>query len=227
MEDFLINENYLAFLHSYLTPERLLKIETILQNRTQHFTVAIEDVYQMHNASAVMRSCDVFGWQNMHVIEQKFGKRIDSEIAMGAQKWVDVQRHDHAENCIQSLKNQGFQIVATVPHGDAISLNEFDISKPSAFFFGTERHGLSEDVISKADVFMTIPMYGFSESLNISVAASIIIQNLTERLRKSDIDWKLTPEQHLKTQLKWQRNSIKHIQSIEKAYIERILGKEI
>jgi tRNA (guanosine-2'-O-)-methyltransferase len=224
MGDFLLNQKYIDYLQSYITPERLLKIESILKERTQHFTVAIEDVYQMHNASAVMRSCDVFGWQNMHVIEQKFGKRIDSEIAMGAQKWVDVQRHENAENCIQNLKYQGFQIVATVPHGDAISLNDFDIYKPSAFFFGTERHGLSEDVLSKADVFMTIPMYGFSESLNISVAASIIIQNLTERLRRSDIDWKLTPEEYLKTQLKWQKNSIKHIQSIEKAYIERVLN---
>lgn len=226
MEDFLNNDAYLSYLTEYLTPERFSKIETILEERTEHFTIAIEDVYQMHNASAVMRSCDVFGWQKMHVIERKFGKRIDSEIAMGAQKWVDVLRHDSAIQCIESLKNQGYQIVATVPHGTAISLNDFDISQPSAFFFGTERHGLSEEVLAKADVFMTIPMYGFSESLNISVAASIIIQNLTERLRKSHLNWKLTPEKLLETKIKWSRNSIKHIQSIEKAYIERNLNQK-
>lgn len=225
MDDIFITEKYLKYLQSYLTTDRLTKINQILQERTQHFTVAIEDVYQMHNASAVMRSCDVFGWQDLHVIEQKFGKKIDSEIAMGSQKWVNVHRHENALNCIQKLKSNGFQIVATVPNGVAISLNDFDISKPSAFFFGTERHGLSEVVLDNADTFMKIPMYGFSESLNISVAASIIIQNLTEKLRKSEISWKLNSYELMKTQILWQRNSIKNIHSIDKVYLERILKK--
>lgn len=225
MDNSLISDSYLQYLYDFLTPERLAKIDLILKERTDHFTVAIEDVYQMHNASAVMRSCEVFGWQKMHVIEQKFGKRIDSEIAMGAQKWVDVQRHENPKECIKKLRSEGFQIVATVPNREVIGLHELELNQPSAFFFGTERHGLSEEVLAEADVFITVPMYGFSESLNISVAASIVIQNLTERLRASNVPWNLSPERLLETKIKWCRNSIKQIESIEKAYIERVLKK--
>jgi len=210
--------DYLDFLEGILTENRKAKFLKVLENRTNHFTVAIEDVFQLHNTSAVMRSCEVFGVQQLNVVEEKYGKSIDKEIAMGAQKWVDVNRFESISDCISDLKSKGYQIIATTPHENDCLLEDFDISKPSALFFGTERNGLSEEVLSRADGFLKIPMVGFTESLNISVSAAIILQNLMERLRKSDIDWHLSETEILEKRLEWARNSIKDIKRIEARY---------
>jgi len=214
----MVDLEYLAFLENILTDNRKERFLKVLQNRTNHFTVAIEDVFQLHNTSAVMRSCEVFGVQELNVVEQKFGKSIDKEIAMGAQKWVDIKKHETVSDCIQTLKGKGYQIIATTPHENDCLLEDFDISKPSAFFFGTERDGLSEEVLQQADGFLKIPMVGFTESLNISVSAAIILQHLTEKLRKSDIDWQMSEEFILAKRLEWARKSIKDIKRIEARY---------
>jgi len=216
----MIDLDYLNFLENILTDNRKERFLEVLANRTKHFTVAVEDVFQLHNTSAVMRSCEVFGIQELNVIEERFGKRIDKQIAMGAQKWVDINRHDSVSGCIASLKEQGYQIIATTPHEKDGVLEDFDISKPSALFFGTEKEGLSEEVMQKADGFLKIPMVGFTESLNISVSAAIIIQDLTNRLRRSNIDWKLTDAEILEKRLDWARKSIKDIKRIEARYYD-------
>lgn len=218
MEKF--NQELLTYLEGFLTENRKEGFLRVLKNRTKHFTIAMEDVYQLHNTSAVMRSCEVFGVQELNVIEQKFGKRIDSEIAMGAQKWVDVNRFNNVQSCIDVKRAQGYQIIATTPHNDSCMLHEFDISKPSAIFFGTEKNGLSEEVIEQADGFIKIPMVGYTESLNISVSAAIIIQDITTRLRQSNINWQLTEEEVLEKRLDWTRKSIKDIDFIEKKFYE-------
>lgn len=214
----MIDIDYLNYLEGFLTDNRKAKFLKVLENRTNHFTVAIEDVFQLHNTSAVMRSCEVFGVQQLNVIEEKFGKSIDKEIAMGAQKWVDVNRYESIANCVESLKNKGFQIIATTPHENDCLLDDFDISIPSALFFGTERDGLSEEVMKNADGFLKIPMVGFTESLNISVSAAIILQNLMNRLRNSDVDWHLSEEEMLAKRIQWARSSIKDIKRIEARY---------
>lgn len=219
MNEKLTTIEYLAYLEGFLTENRKSKFLEVLQFRTKHFTVAIEDVFQMHNTSAVMRSCDVFGIQELHVVEQKFGKSIDAEIAMGAQKWVDVHQYQTNQSCINALKDKGYQIVATSPHIDSCLLDDFDVSKKSALFFGTERDGLSEEVMAQADCFLKIPMVGFSESLNISVAAAIILQNLTNRLRNSELDWNLSEEEIFMKRLDWAKKSIKDINRIEERFL--------
>jgi tRNA (guanosine-2'-O-)-methyltransferase len=214
----MIDLDYLNFLENILTDNRKEKFLKVLQNRTKHFTIAVEDVFQMHNASAVMRSCEVFGIQELHVIEERYGKRIDKEIAMGAQKWVDINTYDSVTNCVDTLKNKGYQIIATTPHEDDCLMEDFDVSKPSALFFGTERDGLSEEILRRADGFLKIPMVGFTESLNISVSASIIIQNITNRLRDSEVNWQLTEDEILEKRLDWAKKSIKDIKRIEARY---------
>src|SRR6187431_823504 len=216
----MIDLDYLNFLENILTDNRKEKFLKVLEDRTKHFTIAVEDVFQMHNASAVMRSCEVFGIQELHVIEERYGKRIDKEIAMGAQKWVDISTYDSVTNCIDTLKDKGYQIIATTPHENDCLLEDFDISKPSALFFGTERDGLSEEILSRADGFLKIPMVGFTESLNISVSAAIIIENLTNRLRNSDAAWQLTDDEILEKRLDWAKKSIKDIKRIEARYFD-------
>ena len=215
---------YLNFLENMLTDNRKDKFLKILENRTIHFTMVVEDVFQMHNTSAVMRSCEVFGIQELSIIEQRYGKTIDKEIAMGAQKWVDITSFDDVQTCINTIKEKGYQVIATTPHENDCLLDDFDITKPSALFFGTERDGLSAEILEQADGFLKIPMVGFTESLNISVSAAIIIQNLMSRLRKSDIKWQLTKEEMLEKRLTWTKNSIKDIKRIEERYFENTLG---
>jgi len=207
----------LTYLQSLLTPRRRALFSQVLEQRTRHFTVVTEDVYQMHNTSAVMRSCDVFGIQDLHVIEARFGKRVDKEIAMGAQKWVDFHRHSNTEDCLKQLRAQGYQIVATTPH-DGVSLNAFDVSRKSALLFGTEKKGLSPELMAQADVALTIPMYGFTESLNISVSAAIILNELVGRMRREEAPWALSPEERYKLECDWTVASIKDAPRIIERY---------
>lgn len=218
----MIDLQLLSHLESFLTPNRLKRYIEVLSNRTNHFTVATEDVYQLHNTSAVIRTCDVFGIQQINIIEERNRKRIDREIAMGAQKWVDINRFHRAKDCIANLKANGYDIVATTPHAKGCHLQGFDITKKACFFFGREREGLSEDVMEAADRFLNIPMVGFTESLNISVSAAIILQNVTDRLRISNIEWQLTKEEQLLKRMAWIKNTIKDSDEIIKRFHQNL-----
>jgi len=219
--NYMIDLDYLTYLEEFLTENRKERFAAVLANRTNHFTVAVEDVYQFHNTSAVMRSCEVFGIQEINIVEQRFGKDIDKEIAMGAQKWVDINKFENIADCIDTLRAKGYQIIATTPHNDSCLLHDFDVTQKSALFFGTEKEGLSEEVMGKADGYLKIPMVGFTESLNISVSAAIILQDITTRLRQLDIAWQLSDEELLEKRLTWAKNSIKDIARIEERYYEK------
>lgn len=210
----------LEHLETFLTDNRRQRFAKVLPQRTKHFTVATEDVYQLHNTSAVIRSCDVFGIQEVNIVEEVNSKRIDREIAMGAQKWVDLNRYHTTKSCIKDLKSKGYQIVATTPHAKNCELIDFDISKKSCFFFGRETEGLSQQVIDNADCFLKIPMVGFTESLNISVSAAIILQHVTAQLRKSDILWKLSETEILEKRFDWIKKTIKNYDAIVERYYE-------
>ncbi|WP_349351422.1 MULTISPECIES: RNA methyltransferase [unclassified Flagellimonas] len=215
----MIDHDLLTYLETYLTEERKQRFLDVLQKRTKHITVAVEDVYQLHNTSAILRSCDVFGVQELHVIEHRFGKRLDKNIAMGAEQWVDVHRYGTTADCVAKLKSEGYRIIATTPHNDSSLLPDFFPSEKSALFFGTEKEGLSEIVMQQADGFLKIPMVGFSESLNVSVSAAIIIQQLAQKVRDSDLDWRLTEAELLEKRLDWTKKSIKHVKGIIKRYV--------
>jgi len=210
----------LEHLETYLTENRKERFNAVLNQRTKHFTVATEDVYQLHNTSAVLRSCDVFGIQEVHIIEEQNTKRIDKEIAMGAQKWVDLNRYDSVKNAIKDLKQKGYQIVATTPHINDCLLHEFDVTKKSCFFFGRETEGLSKEVIDNADSFLKIPMAGFTESLNISVSAAIILQYVTTKLKQTDVKWQLTEAEDLEKRLDWCKKTIKSCDEIIERFYE-------
>ena len=216
----MIDLNLIEHLESYLTESRKERFAKVLSQRTKHFTVATEDVYQLHNTSAVIRSCDVFGIQEVHVVEEINSKRIDREIAMGAQKWVDINRYHSVKAAISELKQNGYQIVATTPHKNDAMLHDFDVSKKSCFFFGRETQGLSQDVIDEADCFLKIPMSGFTESLNISVSAAIILQHVTTKLKQSNIKWQLTEAEQQEKRLDWCKKTIKSYEEIIERYYQ-------
>lgn len=214
--------DYLNYLEGFITPERRDNFQRVLAQRTKYFTVAIEDVFQLHNTSAVMRTCEIFGLQELHVVEEKYGKSIDKEIAMGAQKWVDVHKYNTTASCIQDIKAKGYKIIATSPHNDSCLLEDFDITQPAAIFFGTERLGLSDEVLNQADGFLKVPMFGFTESINVSSSAAIIIQHLSTRLRQSGINWQLTEEEVLEKRIDWTEKTIRDIDFIKRKYLELV-----
>ncbi|HXJ98710.1 MAG TPA: RNA methyltransferase [Gelidibacter sp.] len=216
----MIDLQLLDYLETYLTPQRKARFDAVLPNRTKHFTVATEDVYQLHNTSAVIRSCDVFGIQEVHIVEERNSKRIDREIAMGSQKWVDLKRYHTVGDCVNNLKDNGYQIVATTPHHNDQVLADFDITKKSCFFFGRETEGLSQAVLDVADCYLKIPMVGFTESLNISVSAAIILQDVTNKLRQSDVKWQLSEQEQLEKRLDWISKTLKSYDEIVARYYQ-------
>ncbi|QXP57885.1 RNA methyltransferase [Cellulophaga sp. HaHa_2_95] len=216
----MIDLKLLNYLEEFISEERKERFLQILEERTYKITVAIEDVFQMHNTSAVVRSCDIFGIQSAHLIERKYGDQLDVQIAMGAQKWVDIHRYESTSICIDTLKKEGYKIIATTPHNDSCLLDDFEFDGKIALFFGTEKKGLSDEVLEKADGFLKIPMVGFTESLNISVSAAIILQSLTTKLKKERNDWQLSDDEKILKQIDWAKKSIKSIDGVLSRYSE-------
>ena len=165
--------------------------------------MVLEGIGQVHNASAVLRSCDIFGIQNIHVVERGRKFRTDNEVSKGAGKWLDISQHESIESCAAVLKNDGYTLVAATPHTRGYILSELPITKKIALMFGTEVSGLSKQALALADEFVTIPMFGFTESFNISVSTSICLYELMNEVRNSSITWQLQPKEKQEVQRVW------------------------
>lgn len=214
------------FLSGFLTEERKEKFERYISDRTRYVTLVTEDIYQPHNASAVLRSAECFGVQDVHVIEARNKYNPNPDVVMGANKWLTLHRYSGTENntldCIRKLKSNGYRIVATTPHKNDQLISELDLSKGKvALFFGTELEGISQDVINEADEFVKIPMFGFTESFNISVSAAICLYELLPKLRKTDLPWQLTEAEKEEILLGWARSSIKSPELLEEEFRRR------
>ena len=208
-----------------ITDERKALFEEYIQKRTTYLTLVLENIYQPLNASAVLRSCDCFGIQDIHVIENYNEFKPDREVAMGASNWLTVNRYDKNENnthdCIQSLKNKGYRIVATSPHNSQTDLINFDLSKgKTALFFGTEVEGLSDVVLENADEHLHIPMYGFTESFNLSVSAAICLYEMRIKMEKENIKWHMTEDEKNQVLLDWLRYSIDRSEIVEEDFLK-------
>ncbi|MFK7755722.1 MAG: TrmH family RNA methyltransferase [Flavobacteriales bacterium] len=219
-----MHSHLVSYLKDFITEERFNLFTDVVQHRTKHISYVIEDVFQPHNASAVVRSCDCFGIQDLHIIENTNTYKTDKNIALGASKWVSIHKYNDAENvtknCLTHLKKKGFKIVATSPHELDVTPQTIDLSQPLAIVFGKEKEGISETVKQEADIFMKIPMYGFTESLNISVAAAIIAQSLYSRLITSDVNWILTEAQRAEVLVEWLSKSIKNSSLLLDSYFK-------
>lgn len=211
------------YLKEFATEERWQAITEVANKRTRHISVVIEDIYQPHNASAVLRSCDGFGIQDVHIIENDNEFDASSQVTIGADQWLSIHRYnekntDNTILCLKSLKEQNYQIIATSPHENDTELNDLNIDHKTALVFGNELDGISETVKEMADGFVKIPMAGFSESFNISVSAAICLYDLTLRLRKNGINWKLSNNELDILKYEWLKRSIKAGEELEKQW---------
>lgn len=214
-----------CYLSGFVSNERKALMERILQNRTRYLTVVLEDVFKPHNANAVIRSCEGFGIQDVHVIENKYKFDYHALVAQGASKWVDIYRYrkmdrKNSERCYSRLKAEGYKILATVPQKDALSLNDLEIDQKLAVVFGSELDGLSSYARENADAYLTIPMWGFSQSFNLSVSVAICLYDLTEKLRvKPEEIWKLNEEEQRRVRLEWMKRSVRAAELLEKRFL--------
>jgi tRNA (guanosine-2'-O-)-methyltransferase len=190
--------------------------------RTRHIAVVLEDIYQSHNASAVLRSCDCFGVQDVHVIEANNPFNPAGDVAVGSSKWVDYYSYPDTPSAYARLRSLGYRIVATTPHTNDTLINDLDISQPTALVFGTELTGLTPQAIEMADAYVKIPMFGFTESFNISVCAALSLFALTSRLRDSNIAWQLSPEQILELKLHWSTQAIRDGEQVLQHLLENL-----
>jgi tRNA (guanosine-2'-O-)-methyltransferase len=216
-------EELIAHLGEFLTEGRVQKFKDVIEQRTRHVAVVLEDIYQPQNASAVVRSADCFGIQDVHVIENKYKYKVNPHVALGAADWVDLHKYKKNENntieCLTALKQQGYRIIATTPHTNNYEISDLPIQQKFALVFGTEKFGISDDVKNMADDFVKINMYGFTESFNISVSAALSMYELSKRIRTDEhINWQLNPEEKNELLLKWMRKSLSSSDLILKAY---------
>ena len=224
--DFNQRQQLLSYLQEFITPNKKSKFDSLILQRTRHLTIVLEDIYQPHNASAVLRSCDCFGIQDVHIIENMNKYEVNPDVALGSSKWLNLIRYREPENntesCLKKLKSNGYRIIATTPHENDFIPDTLPLEQKTALIFGTELAGLSQVALNLADGYVRIPMYGFTESFNISVSAALLLYTLTDRLRKSEIRWELSDEEKLEIQINWTKNVIKRSSLLEKLFLERI-----
>lgn len=242
----------IEYLRQFLTEQRLQLIDDKLKSRTRHVTLVLEDIFQSQNGAACLRSAEAFGIQDIHVIENRNRFVTHKDVLRGASKWLTIHRYHAEENntqqCLSTLKNKGYLLVATTPNIVAshqseidgissqpdnllndvalIQLDDLDISSKVALMLGTEKTGLTSEAMSMADCFLTIPMCGFIESLNLSASAAICLYTLKQKLQESEIDWTLNEKEVKQLQAEWIRKSLGYrLEKLEREYGRRNIRK--
>ena len=220
-----MTEELISYLKNFVTEDRFELFCKTAKDRTRYLTVVLEDIFQPHNASAVLRSCDCFGIQDVHIIENENKYTVNPDVALGASKWLSLYKYNSEKNntlqTIKILRNKGYRIIATTPHVNDVNLENFDITKGKfALMFGSELPGLSDIALENADAFLKIPMFGFTESFNISVSTAIVLHHLTLKFRQSDIDFKINDNEQRDIILEWLKRSIKKSDTIISEFIK-------
>ena len=207
----------IEYLAEFMLPERLATLRRAIDSRTKYMTLLAENMFHPQNASALVRHCEAFGVQSMHTVQTlcKFNPNVD--IVRGTDKWIDIYHHRSTAEALAHLKSEGYRIVATTPHKQSCTPESFDVTKGKfAIVMGTEKTGISEEVMAAADEFLRIPMCGMVESLNVSACAAIIVYMLSERMRHEVEDWKMTEEEQIRTLHHWLVDTVKDAEALLK-----------
>lgn len=220
-----VREELVAYLREFITEERWETLNRVLNERTRHITVVLEDIYQSHNASAVLRSCDCFGIQDVHIIENDHSFSLSKGVTIGADRWLSLSKYrakgkNNTLTCYNKLSARGYRVIATTPHERDDTIEELPVEGKTALVFGAELPGLSDTAKEYADGFVKIPIYGFSESYNVSVSAALCLYELTKRLRATNINWGLTDKEKTVLQLDWLEKSIRASEQLKQKFLD-------
>ena len=219
------HDSLTLFLGQYLSDNKRQLIEQVLSLRTRYITVVLEDIYQSQNGSAVVRTCECMGLQDVHVVENTSRYAVNKRVLKGANKWTDIVRHnakgkDNAALCFDRLRSSGYTIYVTDPSGGR-SIHDIPVDHKIALVMGNELRGASPLALDQADEKVTIPMFGFTESLNISVSAAICLNTLVPKLRTSDQPWQLSETEKEVLRLKWYKKCLRNADLLEKEFWKR------
>ncbi|MCS6914223.1 MAG: RNA methyltransferase [Myxococcales bacterium] len=177
-------EVVVAALSPVLGPARAARLDEVVAARLGGLTVVLERLHDPHNGAAALRSCEAAGLIEVHVVEQGEPFRVSPRVTQGCDKWLDVVRHDSSESCLEELRRRGFGLYAAVP-GANQQLETLDPRMPAAFVLGNEHEGLSMATRAACDAEISIPLWGFSRSLNLSVAAALLVHTHAARRRQA------------------------------------------
>ncbi|MBA6231200.1 MULTISPECIES: tRNA (guanosine(18)-2'-O)-methyltransferase TrmH [unclassified Colwellia] len=158
-----------------MTPERLERINKMLDKRQPDLTVCMEGVHKSHNLAAVVRTADAIGVSDVHAIWKSDEMEVRGGSAAGSQNWIDVHNYSKTSDAIDALKKQGMQVLVTNLSDNAVDFREIDYTKPTAIILGQEKFGASDIALEMADQHIVIPMVGMVQSLNVSVACSVVL----------------------------------------------------
>ena len=205
----------IEYLSSFLLESRIDTLTRALDMRTEYITVMTENMFHAQNASAIVRHCEAFGVQNIHTVEELCPFLPTLNIALGTERWIDINRHATTADAVKALREQGYRIIATTPHHRSCTPETFDVNKGKfALVFGTEKTGVSEDILKEADEYLQIPMCGMVDSLNVSASAAILIYMLSQRMRLECDDWHLSDEKRTRTLYEWYRYAVRDSEAL-------------
>ncbi|MCE3075601.1 TrmH family RNA methyltransferase [Chryseobacterium gwangjuense] len=217
MEDLVKTYDYLK---EFLTEERIRKIEHFAPESSDFVLPVLEDVYQFRNAAAVVRSTEACAFHKVVALQEEYSFEPNLRVTKGADTWVEVEKLPRNMESFQKIKERGYKMVAVSLENNAKFLPEYEITEPIALVFGTEMEGVSQEILDFADETLAIPMYGFTRSFNVSVAASICLYELKQKLMKSGIDYKLNEEKLLRMKIRWAVNSMRSGDQIFEKYLK-------
>lgn len=213
------NSTY-EYLQTFLTPERLAKIEHYSQESSDFVLPVMEDIYQFRNAAAIVRSVEACGFHKVVAMEKENFFEPNLKVTKGADTWVEVEKMPRTIESLKQIKNRGYKIVAVSAENNAKMLPDYKVDEPLALVFGTEWEGTTDELLEFADETLAIPMFGFTRSFNVSVAAAICMYELKQKLLKSNIDYKLSEEKLLQLRIRWAVNSIQSGEQILERYLK-------
>ena len=216
---FMKNQKTFDYLKQFLTDERLQKIEHYAMESSDFVLPVMEDIFQFRNAAAIVRSVEACGFHKIVAMESENEFNPNLRVTKGAETWVEVEKLPHNLDSLQHIKNRGYKILAVSPEKNATRLPDYDLKKPVALVFGTEKEGVTEEILNFADETLAIPMYGFTKSFNVSVAAAICFYELKQKLIKSNINYKLSEEKLCQLKIRWAKNSIQSGEKILMKYL--------
>ncbi len=214
------------YLTTQITPERRQRLEKVADQRTRFLTVVVEDIYQAQNASAVLRTCECLGVQDVHIIENENEYHLNPLVVQGSSYWLTMKQWNknpnNSEECLLHLKNEGYKIVSTSLHDNAVSLMDYRISEKTALVFGNEKNGISDIVRQHTDQFLRIPIVGFTESFNVSVSAAICVFQLTTALRNSEFCWQLSEIEKRELLIEWVSKNMVNPELVIEKYLSQM-----
>jgi tRNA (guanosine-2'-O-)-methyltransferase len=224
------NQEYQLFNHlaQFVSEHKKNFVDKVLDQRTRYVTIVMEDIYQSQNASAVVRTCECMGLQDIHIVENTAKYQLNIRVLKGANKWINLERYrakgvNNTEACFARLKSNGYKILLADPAETGKSIHDVDVHESKlAIVFGNELRGASDYAVTHCDDTVRIPLYGFTESLNISVSAAICLNTILSKLRSTETNIYLKQDEKDAIRLDWYRKIVRRSDIVEREFLRTI-----